>query len=145
MAQMIILRGLPGCGKSTVARALKVPAVVCSADDFFMVGGEYHFDPSKIADAHAASQDKCHAALVKGQSVIIDNTCTCRWEMEPYLQMAREHGVEVNVVDLFDGECSDEQLHERNTHGVPLQAIQAMRERYEHNWQTGNPLPPWER
>jgi hypothetical protein len=65
--------------------------------------------------------------------------------MEPYLLMASEAGASVFILDLFDGGLTDEQLFERNDHGVPLETIQAMRSRWEHDWKKGNPQPPWER
>ena len=40
---------------------------------------------------------------------------------------------------------ADDYFMERNIHGVPLEAIEAMRTRYEDDWQNGNPLAPWER
>ncbi|KAK3281033.1 hypothetical protein CYMTET_11157 [Cymbomonas tetramitiformis] len=46
---------------------------------------------------------------------------------------------------LADGGCTDEELVERNGHGVALASIQAMRARYEHDWQSGDTRPPWER
>ena len=43
---MIILRGVAGSGKSTLAQALAEKyedSVICSADDFFMLDGEWVF------------------------------------------------------------------------------------------------------
>ena len=146
MIEMLILRGLPGSGKTNFIRTwLEGDARVCSADHFFMVEGEYRFDLTKIAEAHAASQAKCREALVAGQDVIVDNTHACRWEMEPYLRMAAEFGASIHVIDLFDGGCTDAELHARCTHGVPLHTFGAMRRRYEHDWRNGDPRAPWER
>tara|TARA_Y100000034_G_scaffold99818_1_gene122831 strand:- start:2886 stop:3155 length:270 start_codon:yes stop_codon:yes gene_type:complete len=77
-------------------------------------------------------------------TVVVHNTFSTRWEMEPYLRMAGGTTV-VSVLDLFDGGCTDEELFKRNSHGVPLETITAMRARWEHDWKVGNPLPPWER
>jgi len=59
--------------------------------------------------------------------------------------MGKRYGYRVAVVSVFDGGCTDEELAERNEHGVPLEGIVKMRERYEHDWKNGDPLPPWER
>ena len=52
MKTLIILRGVPGCGKSTVAEVLsnngKYP--VCTADDFFMKDGEYKWNPKQLGN-----------------------------------------------------------------------------------------------
>lgn len=140
---LFLIRGLPSAGKSTFA--LRLAAFVLAADDYFMKDGEYHFDPSKLAAAHQDCQARALDALKVGRNVAVANTFTQRWEMEPYLAMARELEIPVTVVDLFDGGLSDKALTLRNAHGVPLEAIQAMRERYEHDWRNGDVRPPWER
>lgn len=142
MQTLTLIRGISGCGKST--EAAKTPQQqVFEADQFFVVNGEYKFDPSKLADAHAQCQNNARQCLVDGGSCIVANTFTQRWEMEVYLQMANELGVNVNIVDLFDGGCSDEELAARNTHGVPLPAIQAMRKRYQLDWWNGSKKRPF--
>jgi len=147
MPTMTIMRGLPGSGKSTTAAKLTThDTVVCSADDYFVdKDGVYRFDKRLIGKAHLSCQKKAQKACAGGQHVIIDNTNTQRWEMEPYLRMAREGGYQVVVVDLFDGRQSDESLANRNTHRVPKETISAMRQRYELNWRDADPRKPWER
>jgi len=106
---------------------------------------------SIVVENHKKNQDQVAGWMFLGEeSIIVDNTFVCRWEMQPYLDLAKEHGYEVNVIDLFDGGCYDDQdLVERskngNEHNVPLDVIQRMRDSYEHDWESGNPLPPWER
>ena len=143
-ADIILVRGLPGAGKTTEANKLNRPVCV-AADDWFMVDGEYKFDPKGLPDAHGWCLDQATQGLQAGLPVVVHNTFTQRWEMEPYLAAAAAAGLTVDVVSVFDGGCSDEELAERNTHGVPLASIQAMRERWEENWQDGNPTPPWQR
>ena len=43
------MRGLPGSGKSTLARKIAdKTGLVYSTDDFFMINGEYVFEPKMI-------------------------------------------------------------------------------------------------
>tara|TARA_Y100000034_G_C6904037_1_gene418992 strand:- start:2577 stop:3050 length:474 start_codon:yes stop_codon:yes gene_type:complete len=152
---LTLIRGLPGAGKSTVAKKMvdqfrqgvkKVNVHIYEADDWFYDDeGNYIFDPKDLAKAHQWCQRRTWIALEKGDSVVVSNTFTCRWEMEPYLQMAEEHGLKVTVLNVFDANLSDEELAARNVHGVPLAAIKRMRDRFEHDWESGHPLPPWER
>ncbi len=154
---LVLVRGLSGSGKTTLCEKVVNTSIRVhpwgdgpawtriSADDHFMVDGEYCFDPSKLPAAHKECQDLCRGLLSTQTLVLVDNTFSSRWEMEPYLQMANEAGVEVVVVDLYNGGLTCQELFERNSHGVPLATIVAMKERWEFNWKDGNPLPPWER
>lgn len=128
--KLYLVRGLPGSGKSTRASHLDVTEV-CEADQYFEIGGDYQFDPKKLSQAHAWCREKTRRVLQRGESVAVANTFTQWWEMEPYFQMAEETGAEVEVVSVYDGGCSDEELAARNLHGVPLETIRRMRERWE--------------
>jgi len=150
---LILIRGLPGCGKSAVASAMSVGypgSVVVSADDFFMQLSdsgilEYRFDPKLLGQAHHDCQAKTGFHSENGRTVIVANTFTQRWEMDWYINLAQNCGARLIVVDCFDGGMSNDILAKKNVHGVPISAIQAMRDRYEHDWRNGDPRPPWAR
>jgi len=143
MRNLILVRGLPGSGKSTLARLFR--GAVHSADDFFVeLDGRYVFDPAALPQAHAMCQRKTAASLVHRDVVAVANTFSARWEMEPYFRLANDRA-RVTVVDLFDAGLTDDGLAARCIHGVPVEAISAMRARWEHDWKRGNPIPPWER
>lgn len=95
MKTLIILRGVPGCGKSTVAEIIsengKYP--VCTADDFFMKDGKYDWKPELIGAAHKWCQNKCEKALDDGiEKVIVANTSTKTKDVNIYSKMAKERG-----------------------------------------------------
>jgi len=151
MSNLILIRGLPGSGKSTLARELVGEGGrVVSADDYFTsTTGEYNFNPSLLPQAHAQCQEETKRYLWDGDDgrlvtpVVVANTFSQRWEIEPYIQIASGAHARLTVVDLFDGGLSDEELAQRNIHGVPVAGISAMRARWEHDWAKGNPIAPW--
>ncbi|KAM6293510.1 NEDD4-binding protein 2-like 1 [Porphyrio hochstetteri] len=136
--KLVLLRGLPGSGKSTLARQLKRDhpgAVVLSTDDFFIENGVYLFEPDFLEDAHKWNQKRARKAMKNGKSpVIIDNTNIHAWEMKPYVMMARENRYEVIFREPdTPWKFNVQELARRNTHHVPRQKIQRMKEQYEHN------------
>jgi 16S rRNA (uracil1498-N3)-methyltransferase len=62
MKQIILFRGLPGSGKSSLAESLC--KIVYSADMFFEQDGNYNFDPTKLPDAHKWCKGKVEDAMV---------------------------------------------------------------------------------
>jgi predicted kinase len=124
MKEIKIMRGLPGSGKSTYVREILSDYQVCSADHYFLDSfGKYHFDPSKISEAHAA----CFRAALKytqaGERVVIDNTNIRAWEISPYVLLAQSFGYDVEILQV---NAEVHTAHARNTHGVPYKAIEAM-------------------
>jgi hypothetical protein len=62
--------------------------------------------------------------------IIVSNTFTMRWEFADYLMMADDYGYDVNVIHM-ETMLSDQELANRNIHGVPVESIRRMRERWE--------------
>lgn len=145
---IFLIRGIAGSGKTTLANLLAAGtgAVSIAADDYFIDSdGEYRFNPSLLPSAHEQCNVRARRSMEEGRTIIIHNTFLQRWEMEPYFKLAEEFGYRTTVVSTYDGGCTDEELVERNEHGVPLATIKRMRSNYEMDWKAGNPLPPWER
>ncbi len=135
-----ILRGLVGTGKSMLAKNLRdsyTNGAIFSTDNLFMVDGEYQFDPSKLGEYHAENLRQATYFMKKRQNssdaiCVIDNTNTQHWEYEKYVEAAKEHGFRVQVISI-DWDAKDIPLYaERNTHGVPVEAIQRMADRWEY-------------
>lgn len=120
---LYIIRGVSGSGKTTFASTLGCE--VASADDFFMVDGEYRFDPKKLPKAHEYCRVLVCGWMVDGESVIaVANTFTQDWEMEPYYIMAKDFGYTVFSIIVENRHGG------KNEHGVPEQAVQGMRDRF---------------
>lgn len=140
--QVRILCGVPGSGKTTLARTLETD-YVCSANDFFTPDGVYRFDASLLPQAHAACLKKfiqvCRNAenqyILDDFNVVVDNTNTTVVEIAPYAAIAQAYGHELEVIIIH---CDPVVAHARNVHGVPLAAVIAMDGRLR-----SMALPPW--
>lgn len=123
MVQLYLIRGLPGSGKSTLAKLLCNSfegAAHFEADQYFVDrDGVYRFDPSLLKDAHGWCLDNARLHLREGRVVIVSNTFTRIWEMQPYLDL----GCKTQVI-ACEGNFG-------NVHGVPEAAIERMRSRWE--------------
>jgi predicted kinase len=135
MGKVIIMRGLPGSGKSTMADRLAEEngGVIFSTDNYFMHNGNYLFDASKLGAAHAWNQRKYQEALERGEEyVIVDNTNTTMREMRPYIKLAGYLGYSVEIMEPDNPERFHVDLcFVRNTHGVPFAAIENMLNRWQ--------------
>ena len=90
--KMIMLRGISGTGKSTLAKQMenKYGVKAFSTGDYFMKDGKYQFNKKKKREAHAWNMERARKAMKEGKPVIIDNTNVKAWEMKPYVKDA-EH------------------------------------------------------
>ncbi|VCW98019.1 unnamed protein product [Gulo gulo] len=134
---LILLRGLPGSGKTTLSRILlgqSRDGIVFSTDDYFHHQDGYRYNVNQLGDAHDWNQNRAKQAINQGRSpVIIDNTNTQAWEMKPYVEMAIGKGYRVEFHEpetwwKFD----PEELEKRNKHGVSRKKIAQMLDRYEY-------------
>lgn len=127
MPTLYLIRGVPGSGKSSLARILLANQVVddiAEADDFFVQDGLYSFDASKLREAHGWCQKHTENCLDKGLSIAVSNTSTTEKEVETYRKIAEQYGAK--FVSLIV-----ENRHEgKNTHGVPEEKIQQMKDRF---------------
>jgi len=128
MKTLIILRGLPGSGKSTFAKTL-VKKDYChkEADMYFVDGnGDYKFKPDQIKAAHKWCQEEVDNLMRYSHSpIVVSNTFTQEWEMEPYLELAKRYDYRVTSLIV-------ENRHEGvNEHGVPDDVLIKMKDRFE--------------
>jgi predicted kinase len=127
---LILLRGLPGSGKSTLAHVLSENNTypIFSVDDYFTdeTTGEYIFSFSNNHLAYKQCEQLTQDAMRQNiPKVIIHNTFTMDWELEPYFKLASEFKYNLFVVTV-------ENYHgKENTHGVSDEQLQKMAEKYK--------------
>lgn len=132
IGDLILLRGVPGSGKTTLGNAILFTNQsniqdVLSADNFFInEKGEYIFDFTKLKEAHNDCQVKC-AERMRNQfsKIVVANTFTQEWEMEPYFVMAERYNYRIHTVIV-------ENRHgNKNIHNVPKEKIEQMIKRFD--------------
>lgn len=129
--QVVILRGTPGSGKSTLVDAIKERFRVahCSADHHRMKDGRYVFNPAENDNVHGGCmRDFVEAVQGLGdfEVVIVDNTNCAVTEMAPYVAVAKAYGWKPVVVTVA---ADPEVAAARNVHGVPKDKVLAMHDR----------------
>jgi predicted kinase len=122
---LVICRGICGAGKSTFAKTLGGQHY--EADMYFIdpTTGEYKFDGTKIKNAHAWCLDRVKTDMaVAREKIVVSNTFTQEWEMEPYFELAKKYGYKVFSLIV-------ENRHEgTNEHNVPEDKIEQMKNRF---------------
>ena len=128
--KLILVRGLPGSGKTTYAKAIArdtPDSDHIEADWFFCQNWGYEFEPAKLKYAHDWCRGETSIVLQGGYTAIVSNTFTQMWDMDKYIQLAVDFGVELEVVEI--------KTQFNNIHGVPEEKLQQMKNRWEE-------LPP---
>ena len=131
MKTLILLRGIPGAGKTTVSELFGDGTTIHSADDYFYENGpnpgEYDFDRDKLGAAHAQCKFLTELAMKNGaEKVVVANTFTTEKEIKPYKELADAHNYRFVslIVENRHGNAS--------VHSVPEEALQAMETRFTY-------------
>jgi predicted kinase len=134
MRTLIILRGLPGSGKSSFADFIWSSGVIFEADKYFYdENGNYNFDASKLHAAHKWCQTEVENAMIENcmtngayfPDIVVSNTSTTEKELQPYLDLAVEY--DYKVVSLI----VENRHGNPSVHNVPDETIDKMRNRFE--------------
>jgi predicted kinase len=132
MKNLYLLRGLPGSGKSTLAN--QIGDTHFEADMYFIdENGEYAFNGADIKKAHQWCQSQVELAMIQNHitygldssDIIVSNTFTQEWEMEPYYKLAETYGYRVFSLIVENRHGGE------NIHGAPADKIQVMKDRFE--------------
>jgi len=126
--ELFLLRGLPGAGKTTLVKSLVKKDFCHKEADMFFVDrdGNYRFEPLKIKDAHQWCQEEIDFLMrLEHSPIVVSNTFTQEWEMDPYYKLAEQHGYRVYSLVVENRHMGV------NQHGVPTDKLEQMRNRFE--------------
>lgn len=127
---LVLVRGIPGTGKSTIAKELaqKFTMKHFEADMYFVdANGMYDFNYEEIQSAHSWCKWTTDWSLGLGKNVVVSNTFVKWFEIQPYQTLAKKYGYELIIV-----EATGDYL---NVHGVPPETLERMKKNFEpeHN------------
>ena len=101
------------------------------ADQYFIDGeGNYKFDGSKIKLAHEYCRAQTGAWMatdgsqVNVDKIVVSNTFTQFWEMEPYFELAEKYGYKTFSIIIENRHGGT------NVHEVPEEKLEQMRNRF---------------
>lgn len=131
---LIIIRGLPGAGKTTLAELIAnlcPGAALCSEDEFWTdANGDYHFDPNTREKAFIALVNNTVNAMHKGVKCIVIHTADLSMNSPDwYVILSTAHICDYQIFPL---------LLQRNTsnppsiHNVSEAEMDRLRQSMEH-------------
>ena len=119
---LLLIRGLPGAGKSTMAKSVVQRGyfdIHLEADMFHMNRGRYNYKVGSAREAHLWCLNTTRVMLNNGKRVVVSNTFITLDELRPYLEL----GFDV-AVEKAPGAWA-------STHDVPIEIIDHMRKRWQ--------------
>lgn len=143
LKKMILVRGAPGSGKSTISQQYKAKhhdsCYVCSTDEYWMrPDGVYDFNWELLGKSHVWNQWRVLDIAKDNQHtcwdtiIVVDNTNITFSEMRPYINIAMDYGYEIEFVEPDTPWKYDvEECFKRNSHGVPYATILKMNQKWE--------------
>lgn len=133
--RMILMRGLPGSGKTYLAKGMAGDhgLIISTNDRFTNHHGEYEFSPGLLEEYEMKNISLVEdAADLLHPLIIVDNPNIHYWEMNPYFDIAKRYGYAVStMIPHTPWAWNVEECSGRNIHGVTVSTIRGMKQRFE--------------
>lgn len=117
---LIIVRGWPGSGKSTLVKQLLKNLHHMEADQFlYKSDGTYHYTSGRMAKAHEKCRFDTRKLLISKENVVVANTTLSTKGLHEYLSVAYKVGAKVAII-----ECTGQY---KSIHGLTRSKISDLR------------------
>lgn len=120
---IVLIRGLPGAGKSTYAKKHFPNALILENDMFHVRNGTYSFNENRQRNAVEWCVGVATASALKGMDVVIANTFVRKKFIQAYRELAESTGQQFKVIRL--------NTQYGSIHNVPESVMESMREGFE--------------
>ncbi len=124
MSKLILVRGIPGSGKTTYVKNNYPDFEHYEADMFFEDSdGNYKYDSLLIKTAHEWCYSNVVRCIYHNRDVVVSNTFVERWSMDRYIQLVEENQyLDFHIVELHTSYGS--------IHDVPENVVQRMKDKW---------------
>ena len=135
MRKFIILKSLPGAGKSFLAKQLQqeLGGVIVSTNNYWVRPDDiYDFNYKLLGQAHKWNYDQFVQKVdARINVIILDNTNITYKEFKNYVQYAK-HDYDIEIREpTTEWKYNVAECFKRNSHNVPLTSIENMWSRWE--------------
>lgn len=122
--KLVLIRGLPGAGKTTYAKNKFADYIYYDADMYFIKGdGIYYFEYDLLRHAHNWCYKRMMENIMLVKNVVIANTFSTTREIYSYYNENNKDIVNLKVI------CLTTQF--KSVHNVPEEKIQQMKKRWQ--------------
>jgi predicted kinase len=126
MKTLFLIRGVPGCGKTTLAQLITQNFCVAADDYHIDIFGNYNWKPENSKAGHEWCKGVAEQwMLQERETVVVHNTFTQEWEMQPYFDLAEQYGYRVTTLIVENRHSS------KSIHNVPTETIKKMTDRFD--------------
>jgi NEDD4-binding protein 2 len=127
---LIIMRGVPGSGKSFLAKSLagKLGGKVFSTDKILTNSEHYLWSSEMVFEGHRINEELVkHSMSLKEKVIIVDNTNLMPTQTQPYITLSKQFGYAVEVHEPnTPWRYNVQLLLKHGTHPVPEEVITHM-------------------
>jgi len=139
--KLVIMRGIQGCGKSSLAKELGKNGKIFSTDGYFMRDGKYDFNINQLGIAHIWNRNRVEEAMKQNEPLIVVDNCNIKIkDFRNYLLLAKNYNYKVEFAEpnwspelkTPEGKWNFDFIKGRNVHNVPDDVVKKVIDSFDY-------------